>query len=302
VTAQESAASLRYQTEDEESSRQKEGVEILVDMARAGELDPWNVDIVAVADAYLMAVNQMQANDLKVTGKTLLYLAVLLRMKSEQLSGRNPLEMIDADHAHEADPSWDESGPSGHGSLSNLLDLTQWFGGNKGELFQNLGALIQRRPSVKQPRVRRVTLKDLIDQLQQIEVRETHQSIKETVKRVERRRVKDYSRLTADDIEALAHEELAEEAVLTLQHVLEALWLKSRELGITPTITLDALESDFNLDRVPTYIALLHMVARGEVDIEQSEIYGDLLISPLLSAPLIADDATNLDLPELGAA
>ena len=299
-------ASLMNNADDQEmesNTREKEGVEILVDMARSGELDPWNVDIVGAADAYLMAINQMQANDLKVTGKTLMYLAVLLRMKSEQLSGRNPLEALGEEMEDDpSDPSWDESGPSSHQGLGNLLDLTQWFGGDKSQLFQNIGSLIQRRPSVKQPRVRRVTLKDLIDQLEQVDITETKKSIKETVKRVERRRVRDYSRLTADDIEALAHEELAEEAVLTLQHVLDALWQKSRELGMTPQITLDELETDYNLDRVPTYIALLHMVARGEVDIEQPDIYGNLMVSPLLTESLASTDMPTMDSDELGVA
>jgi chromatin segregation and condensation protein Rec8/ScpA/Scc1 (kleisin family) len=50
------------------------------------------VDIVAVAEKYLQVVEAIKASDLKVTGKTLLYLAILLRMKSDHLAGTNYLD------------------------------------------------------------------------------------------------------------------------------------------------------------------------------------------------------------------
>src|SRR5579872_6861849 len=70
----------------------QDGIEILVHMAKTGQLDPWNIDIVQVADQYLQAVSELKASDLRITGKTLLFLAILLRMKSDQLAGIHYLD------------------------------------------------------------------------------------------------------------------------------------------------------------------------------------------------------------------
>ena len=101
-----------------------EGIEILVQLAKQGDIDPWNVDLVKVADTYLAYVETLQweagqvsstdetpsssvmnavksgvdetpilalregilseteQQQLRLTGKTLLYLAILLRMKT----------------------------------------------------------------------------------------------------------------------------------------------------------------------------------------------------------------------------
>ncbi len=67
------------------SSVMEEPVGILVNLARNGEIDPWNIDIVEVTDKFLRQVEEMEKMDLRVSGRTLLYAAVLLRMKSNVL-------------------------------------------------------------------------------------------------------------------------------------------------------------------------------------------------------------------------
>lgn len=73
----------------------EDGIEILVSLAKSGQIDPWNLDIVEVADEYLKAVAELKESDLKITGKTILYLAVLLRMKSDQLAGIDYLDPLE---------------------------------------------------------------------------------------------------------------------------------------------------------------------------------------------------------------
>lgn len=60
-------------------------VELLVNMVKNGEIDPWCVDIVEVADKFLSRVREMERLDLRVSGRTLFYASVLLRMKSNVL-------------------------------------------------------------------------------------------------------------------------------------------------------------------------------------------------------------------------
>ena len=59
-----------------------EPVEVLVTLARDGEIDPWDVDIVAVTDAFLARLNE---TDLRTSGRALFYSSVLLRMKSDEM-------------------------------------------------------------------------------------------------------------------------------------------------------------------------------------------------------------------------
>jgi len=63
----------------------EEPIEILVNLAKNGEIDPWNIDIVEVTDKFLRQLEEMEKMDLRISGRTLLYASILLRMKSNVL-------------------------------------------------------------------------------------------------------------------------------------------------------------------------------------------------------------------------
>jgi segregation and condensation protein A len=76
----------------------EEPIEILVTLAKNGEIDPWNIDIVEVTDKFLQHVEELEKMDLRVSGRTLLYAAILLRMKSNVLvEVEEPQEPIEDD-------------------------------------------------------------------------------------------------------------------------------------------------------------------------------------------------------------
>lgn len=76
----------------------EEPIEILVTLAKNGEIDPWNIDIVEVTDKFLRHVEELEKMDLRVSGRTLLYAAILLRMKSNVLvEVEEPEELIEDD-------------------------------------------------------------------------------------------------------------------------------------------------------------------------------------------------------------
>ena len=70
-------------------NQELDGIEILVSMAKTGKVNPWSIDIVDITDKYLSHLFQMKAQNLRLTGRTLLFAAILLRLKS------NILENID---------------------------------------------------------------------------------------------------------------------------------------------------------------------------------------------------------------
>ena len=78
-----------------------DGISILVEMAKNGKVDPWNIDIVDVTDKYLAQIFKIKANNLRLTGRTLLFAAILLKLKSNILEGisvnqfeENPVDAI----------------------------------------------------------------------------------------------------------------------------------------------------------------------------------------------------------------
>lgn len=59
-------------------------IELLVQLADDGDIDPWDLDLIAVTDAFLDRIDDA---DLVVTARTLFYASVLLRMKSDAVVG-----------------------------------------------------------------------------------------------------------------------------------------------------------------------------------------------------------------------
>lgn len=74
---------------------QEESIEILLEMARAGEIDPWNIDIIDVTDKFLAKLVEREKVDLRASARTLLYASILLRMKSDILVNAPPPEPED---------------------------------------------------------------------------------------------------------------------------------------------------------------------------------------------------------------
>ncbi len=71
---------------------EKHPFDIVLKLMINGEIDPWNVDIVELADKYLNEIKQMNIPDLRLASKALSAAAVLLKMKAEALDIGNEEE------------------------------------------------------------------------------------------------------------------------------------------------------------------------------------------------------------------
>jgi len=253
----------------------EDGIDLLLQMARKGDIDPWNLDIETVADAYLQAVSAMSSRDLSVTGKTLLYLAILLRMKSDLLQGvepfQPPLEEADFGDFGEEGLAWLEAHSGGQLHFGQLTLP-----------YRSVGDLISRRTSTKQKRIRRVTLTDLITELKRFEALEQERALKRSLEKRETRfhPALDYSDFTADTIEDMAHEEFIEDVVLRLKDLLVAYFEHGEPVSLTQLMT------EGGLDKISAFLAVLFLTARQEADLEQTELYGELYVHPPNRQPL----------------
>lgn len=241
----------------ETPSEELDGIEILVQMAKSGNLDPWNVDIADIADKYMLHIAQSKSNNLRTNGRALFFLAVLLKMKSNVLVGLDPLSF----EPHDNNPEYpEEPEPFFNEELYDYPDNVI-----------RIDEIIQRRTSVKLNRNRVVTLKDLIRQLEFYEQLEKKQQIQSRIERAQRRHVRNYGRMSADDIINLAHEEYIESSIKILHENLINIFEKEEKVELN-TLTM------LGLDKVSAYIALLFLTAESEFDLEQEEFYSDLYV------------------------
>jgi segregation and condensation protein A len=64
-----------------------EPTEVLVELARRGDVDPWDIDIARATEKFLQYMDSLQRQDLRIPARTLLYASILLRMKSDSMEG-----------------------------------------------------------------------------------------------------------------------------------------------------------------------------------------------------------------------
>ncbi len=118
-------------------------------MAERGEIDPWNIDIVEVTDRFLSELERRKELDLRISGRTLFYAALLLRMKSEYL------DLSDEGEGEELSEEDEE------------FDPEEGFPEGAGGPIDQLEREIQRRLDRKNLRKRPVTLFELILELEE---------------------------------------------------------------------------------------------------------------------------------------
>lgn len=163
--------------------KQEESIEILLEMARNGEIDPWNIDIIDITDKFLKKLTEREKCDLRVSARTLLYASILLRMKSDILVNAPP----------SPEPEFD--GPD--------FDLEE-------DDFPVL------EPRLRHVATRPVTLQELIDELKRAVATKDIATIRQA-RNVERPR-----RKTLEEVLGIAHEEDIEKSIADLIKVLDA--------------------------------------------------------------------------------
>lgn len=234
-----------------------QGIGILVEMAKAGKIDPWQIDILDITTKYLAYICNMKSQDLRLTGQTFLFASMLIKLQSNVLEG---VELTDfTEPANE--PTYDDDGfiveypEEDYVPTNNIISLEE---------------VLQRRTSVRLNHNRIVTLKDLIRQLEFYEKLEHRQALKEAHERA-KNRVRSYARLTADEIVNLAHEEYIADNVLKLKANLEQFFQNEDKVELNELLLI-------GMDKISAYIALLFLAAESDYDLEQEEFYSDLYI------------------------
>ena len=249
-----------------------DGIEILVNMARQGKIDPWNVNIIDVTDKYLTHLFQSKAQNLRLTGRTLLFAAILLKLKSNVLEGIN---VMDFEPQHDDELMFADEGE---------LDYTQDDYVPTNNVI-SIDEVLQRRTSVRLNHNRVVTLHDLIRQLEFYEQLDRKQSLKNSLERAAKRRVHSYAKLTTEQISNLPHDEYIKQGIARLKANLEEILNRQDKIELNELTLL-------GMDKISAYMSLLFLTASSDYDIEQDEFYSDLYV---VKRPHVDNISNGLD-------
>lgn len=217
------------------------GVQLLVEAVRQGHQDPWDLDVVAVTDAYLAAIDRMEHRDLQVSGRLFLYAAILIRLKAQFMAREFDLLVRDDDEALGLE--------DGEG-LGDEVDE---------EAIRRLPPELRVYPRPRRPRSRSVTLFDLIEALQRCE-------------ELEKRRLSRPPRERRETIVASAHQDDIGSDIVTIRDLVMTAFEDRDEAPFD-----DFVEA--GLSATTCYVAFLFLTANKEVDMNQQRWYEDLTIT-----------------------
>ena len=262
-----------------------EGIALLIDLAQRGEIDPWDVQVIEVLDRYLseflLAQEAMQLAceaDLSQSGQAFLSASMLVLFKANTLE----LEQREA---------------------SDLELSAEDFEANNGEqapLRLPLDHHLIRRPAALPPQKRRVTLQELIDQLQLMAIELQSQSEAQSISTKTNSSDRLSPRSRSQAIRAtlnLAHQENLTQVAGELEQVLnrhhhildrQQDWLNLDQLvelwtQSTHSAPMASSSKPQAYDRVSVFWALLLLSAQSKVELSQDEFYQEIKLRSILA-------------------
>ena len=272
-------------------------IRLLQDAAQQGDLDPWDVDVIAVVDGFLDQLKQRievprqveaalkrrggtYERDLADSSEAFLAASVLVGLKAEVLEAStfppqpHVEEMFEADFADQGwlDPSFDiPRHPERH---------------------------LQRRPVAPPPLRRPVTLGELIEQLESI----AEQLESDELEMRRRQRRKSYSNKEAiAQVAALAHREKLPETTAAMGVFLNGWEAALQWVNFEHLVTQwnNTADEDLDKDRVGVFWALLFLSSQGQIELEQMDsLHGPIRLKRLLAPGTMAQmPLTSLDVP-----
>jgi segregation and condensation protein A len=264
------AADVDGESDDDEV----EPVELLVQLAEEGEIDPWDIDIVAVTDAFL---DRLDESDLRTSGRALFYASVLLRMKSDAIL--TPDEP--ADEEPWAGAMGEEPFDHGHDPIDALESE------------------IDRRLDRKHARGSPETLDELVRELREAEygswwkegrtydTSDSPHGYNRGTQTLDYHAADDFRDEGEPDEAAVtgtAHMEDIEATIADVERALRSHYDKGRDEVLFAEIRSEGGRP------VQTFLALLFLAHRGVVHLQQDDLFGDLWIqNPAVAA--VGDEA-----------
>lgn len=237
----------------------KDAIALLIDLAERGEIDPWDVQVIDVVDRFLSRLIVSDRRDLYDSGQAMLYAAMLVLLKANSLS--------DIQAAYEQDGD----------SIGDLEELESDVLAGSLRLPTDFDKRLRRLPVALPPKARRITLEELITQIEAIAEIVDRKTSKPSKRPVQGKMAR---RAAMKAIAQLAHKENLSEMVEEIERYF--MLHPDEEIEITDL-------AEVFKDRVGVFWGLLLMSAQSKVELSQTEFYGKIQIVPTIKAPPIKE-------------
>ena len=218
--------------------------DIIFDLVRKEEMDPWNVNVGLLANRYIELLKQAKQLDFKVSGKVVLAAAFLLKIKSKRLVGEDldEFDRLLAGNTVDEDEFYDD--------LASMRDASQISEEERVNLI----------PRTPQPRKRKVSVYDLVNALEKaLEVKK-------------RRIIKSIPTL---EVEAPAKKRDVGVVIRQVYDKILDFFLANSGKKLSFSELVPSEEKD---DKISTFVPLLHLSNSRKIELEQREHFGNINI------------------------
>ncbi len=224
---------------------------MIMDAVKSHEMNPWDIDLSALAAEFLNRLKNLTEMNFKLSGKVVLASALLLKLKSQRFVSED-MTILDQliSSAERQDEEFLDDFSMDDESLESQDDTSQ---------TEETYTLQKRTP---QPRKRKVSVYDLIDALEQaIEVNK-------------RRQIRNLP-LDIPQVH-IPQKQFDISSSMDLVHTaIKEYFSKNKHKPLTFS---QLIPSKSRKDQIYTFIPLLHLSNSQQIDIHQDEHFGDFFI------------------------
>ncbi len=237
---------------------------ILYDLVKTNKMDPWNIDVSLLTKKYLNMLKQLKELDFRLSGKVVLAAAILLRIKSRRLVGKD-LDDLDALFASMDAPEYD------------MEFFQEWNDFFKQHAHKSVEEILKLIPRTPQPRKRKVSIYDLIDSLEQ-------------AMEVKKRRVTRYTS-NEPDIDLPERKIDITQVIRDVYGRVKTFFLKASK-GKSKLQFSELLPKEpTKEDKVFTFIPLLHLTNQRKIDLNQEQHFGEIEVELAKKQGMIEEES-----------
>jgi len=214
----------------------------IVDTVRKEKMDPWDIDIVVLADKCLNRLHDLKEFDFRMTGKVVLSAAILLRMKSDSLVLRDTSQIIQ-EYMEQFAEDFEEIDP-------------------REEVLRRVGEYPELEPVVIRTPQSKVTINDLLAALRKVLKDEEKKAVVRQEMHIEPLRL-----------------ELPEYNITDA--IKDVLWRIKRAVKEKVGVTFfGILKKKTKREIAETFLPVLHLSNEQRILLEQKKMFGPIKIYP----------------------
>ncbi len=212
---------------------------MIYELIEQENMDPWDINVSTLAKRFLQNLKKFKEMNFRISGKVILASAILLKIKSKRLLDT---EIVAFDNMLNSDDD---------------MDILEDIAGESIDYTDEKNVIRSRTP---QPRVRKVSVYDLVDAL-------------EKALRLEQKR-NVYKKL--EEVKTVAPKKPEQDLQSRMKHILQeaTVYFKAN-----PLLTFSQLvPSETKEDKVLTFVPLLHLENQNALTMKQKKHFGEIQI------------------------